>query len=113
MAEGINNRGEVVGISSLSGTAGEHAFIYTAANGMQDLNSLIAPASGLILVQAWDINDSGQITGLAFPGNQGRAFLLTPIAPSSYTVTIIPRIQVGNAVNDRADKLRVPSASPN
>jgi hypothetical protein len=68
---------------------------------MQDLNSLIAPASGLILVQAWDINDSGQITGLAFSGNQGRAFLLTPIAPSSYTVTIIPRIQVGNAVNDR------------
>jgi hypothetical protein len=46
---------------------------------MQDLNALIDPALGWVLVQAWDINASGQIVGWGTnPSGNREAFLLTP-----------------------------------
>jgi len=52
---------------------------------MQDLNDLIPPDSGIVLIQATGINDHGSIVGIAtvngpFPPFHG--FLLTP-NPSS------------------------------
>jgi probable HAF family extracellular repeat protein len=78
----INDRGQVVGISSLSffTRSDERAFIYS--NGvMQDLNSLIPAGSGWFLNVATDINSAGQIVGNGKLNGQDRAFLLTPTEP--------------------------------
>lgn len=64
-ANGINNHGEVVGVSlSPSG----RAFVYRPGSGMRDLTDLIDPASGLVIVYATSINDRGQIVGYGCKG---------------------------------------------
>jgi hypothetical protein len=45
---------------------------------MRDLNSLIAPNSGLVLSAATAINVEGQITGRGMINGEEHAFLLTP-----------------------------------
>jgi probable HAF family extracellular repeat protein len=70
-ANGINNRGQVVGESG-------HAFVWSQATGMQDLNSLIPQDSGWTLTWAFAINDNGQITGQGEINGQTHAYLLTP-----------------------------------
>ena len=55
----INDSGQVVGASETS--LGARAFLWTKANGMQDLNSLIPPTHDVLLAQALHINNRGQI----------------------------------------------------
>lgn len=60
-AFGINNAGQVVG-GSETAEDGTHAFITTPdGEGMRDLNSLVELPHGVILTQAMDINNSGQL----------------------------------------------------
>ncbi len=75
---GINDSGQVTGVSTTaSGLA--HAFLWDGT-GMLDLNDLIVPGSGWTLLEAGHaINDAGQITGYGLIGDQGHAFLLTPV----------------------------------
>ena len=54
--------GEVVGTSETSN--GEHAFLWTQAAGMQDLNSLLTSRSGFVLTQADSINSQGIILAI-------------------------------------------------
>jgi probable HAF family extracellular repeat protein len=61
-ARDVNVRGEVVGVSTSS--RGEHAFIWTAATGMVDLNSLVS-LPNLALVDAVSINRNGFILAIA------------------------------------------------
>ncbi|MDD2903780.1 MAG: hypothetical protein PHU44_15245 [Syntrophales bacterium] len=78
-ANGINGSGQVVGWSTviIPGGTQQHAFLWTAAEGLQDLNTLVInPPSGDFLLDARAINDTGKIVGST---NKGRAFLLTPI----------------------------------
>ena len=79
----INNLGQIVGVSSVD-YYNKHAFLYENGK-MYDLNSLIDHSSGLTLLQAQAINDSGQIVGYAVDANnQEHAFLLTSVPePSS------------------------------
>jgi probable HAF family extracellular repeat protein len=72
-ANGINNRGQIVGSAGETG-----AFLY--ANGqMRDLNALVAPGSGWVLVGANAINDFGQIAATGtLNGGQPHVLLLTP-----------------------------------
>jgi probable HAF family extracellular repeat protein len=60
-ANGINTAGAVVG-----GTSGTFpaAFLWTAADGMQDLNTLVIPGSGYTVFNATAINDAGQIAAV-------------------------------------------------
>jgi probable HAF family extracellular repeat protein len=72
---GINDKGQVVGVSFPS----SHAFIWR--NGvMTDLNSLVAPGTTLVLIDAQEINDAGTITGEAQDPNTGSisAFIAIP-----------------------------------
>ena len=90
---GINHAGQVVGSSG--SIDGLHGFIWTAAGGMQDLNSLVPAGSNLLISAAVAINDAGQILaigsnmpmpnpdrniGLDRENHSGitRVFLLTP-----------------------------------
>jgi probable HAF family extracellular repeat protein len=83
-ALGINARGNIVGTSGSN--SGNRAFLWTPANGLQDLNSLIGP-SPLVLTAAVGINQSGMIvaigheaTGDAHEEHEApiRVFLLKP-----------------------------------
>lgn len=91
-AAAINTEGDVVGYSSTheAGTSlsQDHAFLWTDAEGMVDLNMhLDISGANWILEQAEGINDAGQIVGFGEfdPDGAGpdpaveHAFLLTPV----------------------------------
>jgi probable HAF family extracellular repeat protein len=75
-ASNINSKGQAVG-TSFSAT-GARAFIWQ--NGlMTDLNTLTSPGSPLYLLEAWGINDRGEIAGFGQLSNgEHRGYLLTP-----------------------------------
>ena len=86
LAEGINNLGQIVGSNTDSHGDWSHAFIYQ--NGvMTDLNTLFPASSNLYATMANEINDRGQISGMAIvvsgpqTGNI-HAFLATPVNAS-------------------------------
>ena len=72
-ALGINDSGQIVGYY------GAAAFLWTSANHLQDLNTLIPPNSGWTLVGAAAINRSGQIAVSGFVGIKFHGALLTPV----------------------------------
>lgn len=86
-ATDVNNHGQIVGWS-FDAIGQRRAFLY--ANGaMVDLNTLLEPGSGWVLLSANAINDAGQITGEGLVGDDVRAFLLTPPVNSDTTPPVI------------------------
>lgn len=76
-AYNINDSGAVVGASYVGNGGETHAFVYL--NGvMVDLNTLIPSGSGWDLLEAFGINDRGQIAGEGRFDGQLRAFRLDP-----------------------------------
>ncbi len=68
----ISNQGQVVGLSALKGDATFHAFLWTKAAGIQDLQTL----SGDVASVGLAINGSGEAVGLSLDeGGNPRAFL--------------------------------------
>jgi len=81
-ATGINNRGQVVG-STLKSGEWSHGFIGQEGV-VTDLNTLIPHESNLFIVAASNINDHGQISGMATvvsgpDAGKVHAILLTPV----------------------------------
>lgn len=81
-ATGINNRGQVVGNNFDSNFNWSHGFIWPDGV-MTDLNTLIPADSNLFIISASNINDRGQISGMATVLSGPRAgdidsYLLTP-----------------------------------
>ena len=84
-ATGINNRGQVVGSTFLfepDGNNWAHGFIWQD-NVMTDLNTFISKDSNLFIVAASNINERGQISGMAVvlagpDTGKVHAILLTP-----------------------------------
>ena len=73
----LNNYDQVVGESTRSNEV-QVAFLWSQDR-MVDLNALIPPGSGLLLIQAYDIDDQGRIAGVGQRANgETRAVLLTP-----------------------------------
>ena len=71
LAYGINNAGTIVGRSQyVSGISYTHAFVYTAADGLQDYGSF-RPDDVAANAAFNDVNDAGQIVGAAYdvPGS--------------------------------------------
>lgn len=66
-AQGINDQGQVVGNSFVQDANGipivERAFLYTPGVGMTDLGAV-----GMTGAMAWDLNNSGRVTGLVHEG---------------------------------------------
>jgi len=80
-AFGINNAGQAVGyFEDVNNPGSKRAFV-TLNGVMTDLNTLIAANIGWTLMEAYDVNNSGQIVGLGIAENGlQRAFLLNPVA---------------------------------
>jgi probable HAF family extracellular repeat protein len=81
-ATGINNRGQVVG-STFNSAGWSRGFIWQD-NVMTDLNTLIPGDSNLFIIAASNINERGQISGMATVRSgpdEGKihAILLTPV----------------------------------
>src|SRR5437660_7681384 len=76
-AYGINDSGTIVGYSWTPNSDHPHAFVYL--NGMMiDLNSLIPSGAGWELLEAYGINNGGQIVGEGLLNGQSHAFRLDP-----------------------------------
>jgi probable HAF family extracellular repeat protein len=73
----ISNNAMVVGTSTLvNGT--DRAFLWTQVRGMIDLNTLLPPDSGWVLIAAWGVNDKGQIAGVGLHNGAKHAFRYNP-----------------------------------
>lgn len=74
-ARGINDLGQVVGMSGLS------AFLWDSASGLRNLNDLIdASGAGWQLTHAYEINENGQIVGFGInPDGQVHAYMLETV----------------------------------
>lgn len=93
-ANGINNAGQIVGQTTVSGTSVPHAFVY--ANGvMTDLNALGSVPSGWTLTNAAAINDSGYIAATMSNSQTfaSHACLLVPTATVAPAITRSPSDQ--------------------
>jgi probable HAF family extracellular repeat protein len=79
-ATAVNIGRTVVGYSYID-PDGEvsHAFVWTPARGMRDLNDLIPAGSGWELLTATGVNDRGQITGVGKLHGQVRLYRLDPL----------------------------------
>ncbi len=77
-ALGVNDRGQVVGVSYPSG----HAFIWQDGR-MTDLNTLLVTGTTLVLTDAQDINDRGEITGQAYDPSTGTTVAFKAIPTDS------------------------------
>ncbi len=77
-ANAINSAGQIVGFASADCFNEDHAFL--AQNGaIVDVNTLISGGAGVTVVNAYDINDRGEIAGWGpLPNGDERAVLLVP-----------------------------------
>ncbi len=122
-SDSVNDSGQVVGTGDTD--VGQAAFLYSGGV-MTDLNTLIAPGSGLALIEATHISNNGFITGIAQAPGGTHAFLLTPIPVNhgpKITVTaraaqdgngnIIVSVTTTNNGSAAADKLQITSVTLN
>ena len=83
MSQLINDNNQVVGQTLVGGV--EHAAIWSASSGLQDLNTLYASflPSGFVLNDATAIDNNGDIVGVGTDslGNANQAFLLRQLLP--------------------------------
>jgi probable HAF family extracellular repeat protein len=116
-ATGINNRGQVVGSTFDSESNWSHGFIWE--NGViTDLNTLFPESSHLFVISASNINERGQIAGMAVEmvgphaGKIVHAFLATPVyenlgksvadvVPTHPKITL-PAAKVGKPLSGRS-----------
>ncbi|MFY9937864.1 MAG: hypothetical protein WAK33_13370 [Silvibacterium sp.] len=116
-ATGINNRGQVVGNDFDSTFNWAHGFIWHDGV-MTDLNTLIPADSNLFIISASNINDRGQISGMATVqtgphASEIHAYLLTPVdgrigaSMADFARTHPHSILPANACNHSSQRFRL------
>jgi len=96
---GINSSSQVVGSSN------GRAFLWTVAEGIRDLNSLLdQTGAGWTLISANAINDVGQIVGYGDHNGLTRAFLLTPVPTATPVLAVSPSALDFSGVNVGSSK---------
>lgn len=81
VGDGINDLGQIVGAYNLN-YGPSHAFLYSNGS-INDLNDMVINSSGWTLIEAYAINDIGQIVGYGIHTNKTHAFLLNPLPVGS------------------------------
>ena len=94
-AHGISRNSDVVGVSTTVNNVVQKAFLWQSGLGLQDLNTLIDPASGWTLMEAQAISEDGTyITGVGMVNGERHAFLLkslvTDTTPPKISFLITP-----------------------
>jgi probable HAF family extracellular repeat protein len=84
-ASGINNRGQIVGLSA-NAVGEQRPYLYSEGR-MVDLNNLLPANSGWDLWDVVGINDSGQIAGTGNYNGRTRAFILTQQSTSDVVLS--------------------------
>jgi probable HAF family extracellular repeat protein len=78
-ATSINSQGQIVGNGSVDCTNEAHAILFENGGTPTDLNTLVPPGSGATVLNAFNINDRGEIAGFGVLTNgDTRAVLLIP-----------------------------------
>jgi probable HAF family extracellular repeat protein len=78
-ATAINSSGQIVGNGSLDCNNEAHALLFENGGAPIDLNTLVAPGSGVTFLNPFNINDRGEIAGFgALTNGDARAILLIP-----------------------------------
>lgn len=81
-AYGINDSGSIVGYSWP--VSGDHPHAFVSSNGfMLDLNAVIPSGTGWELLEAYGINNAGEIVGEGLLNGQAHAFRLDPQVTSN------------------------------
>jgi len=84
----VNNAGQVVGGSFVDPADSVYRAFVTVSGTMRDLNSYLdTSGQGWVLEEATGINSAGQIVGVAFAGGTTRAFLASPSAPLTWSIS--------------------------
>lgn len=104
LAQGINNRGEVVGVSDLPGDTAFHAFLWSEAEGMQDLGTFV----GLPSSWAYGINDARQVVGMSCDASFDCGAFLWQDGVMTDLNTLLPpgspwNLIVGTSINARGE----------
>ncbi|HEY5083728.1 MAG TPA: hypothetical protein VII48_04350, partial [Rhizomicrobium sp.] len=102
-ATGMNNQGDVVGLSCEAGFADCHAVIWRNGH-ITDLNTLIPHDSSLQLLFAGDINDEGMIAGQA-------CVLTDGVCASTSVLTTFLAIPTNTWDDSEADSSEAPQAA--
>jgi probable HAF family extracellular repeat protein len=77
-ANSINSAGQIVGFASADCFSEDHAFLAEHGS-IIDVNTLVVGGSGVTALNAFDINDRGEIAGFGvLPNGNARAVLLVP-----------------------------------
>jgi probable HAF family extracellular repeat protein len=115
-ATGINNRGQVVG-STFNSAGWSRGFIWQD-NVMTDLNTLISKDSNLFIIAASNVNERGQISGMATvmsgpDKDKIHAILLTPVNERIGTsVADVARTRPGSNLPANVCSHHLPSFGP-
>jgi probable HAF family extracellular repeat protein len=79
----VNSNGQVVGETGICGQGGGPSFFSEHGGPMVDVNTLVLPGSDIEVVDAFQINDRGEIAGGGLlPNGDIHAVLLVPASPA-------------------------------